>query len=105
MKLDEIETEERLPSGFSDPRYLYYELELSDEFTRQDANKLVKKLVPRIGGMLRSKGHLGTEGMWYEILYPTQREAEQSKKILRRLSRGRPRFNIIFSTVSLKPSP
>ena len=99
MKLNEIKIE-KIKATILSRQYLYYELELTDEFTQQDASELVKALGPKIGRGYFTKGHVGMEGMWYEILYSTQYEAIQAEKTLRRRSRGKPRFNVTFVTTS-----
>ena len=96
MKLHEIYTYK-----IEIPWYLYYELQLTDEFTQRDGADLVDALVPKIGRGRYTKGRVDyTEKMWYKIVYPTLHEAMQGEKTLRRRSRGKPRFNPTFVTLS-----
>lgn len=96
MLLNEIsQVEKELRRGFS------VELYLSDEFTESDADEVVSKLGGKI--FVRNKypaeEHDISETISYHILYPTLEDADYAKKILRRLQRGKPQFELVEATV------
>lgn len=92
MKLNEIESKKN--------GYLYFEIISDGLFTEKDIQKRLIGVLVNNNGRFRGKGHYGQNGMWYEILYPTVQEAEQGRRILRRLSRGQPRVTVSFVSVS-----
>lgn len=113
LGLDNKQVTEQEDSNWYDDRNNVYaidiELLLSDTFTEEDADDVISKLtvsssphgkiVERIKYPIRPTQIDGDWGINYHILFPTKEDAQHTKKILRRLQRGKPRFTLTYHIV------
>lgn len=76
---------------------LEVELRLSPDTTFEEGDSIILRLPS--GKVFNRKEYPLLHSVEYRILFATKEDAEQTKKVFRRLQRGRPRFKIAFVNI------